>query len=143
MMWVNKKSNFLRKHMSKKEEQKSKTVLLVEDDVFIREIYDKKISLEGYKVELAKNGLEAIKKLEEITPDLILLDIIMPVMDGREVLAKLKSSKKWKNIPVVMLTNLSEKEEIEEELGLGVDEYIVKAHFTPSEVMEKIKKFLK
>ncbi len=127
--------------MTQKKSQK-KVVLLVEDDIFIREIYDRKITAEGYEVELAKDGVEAINFLKKQIPDLILLDIVMPRMDGREVLAKLKSHKEWKNIPVIMLTNLSEKEEIEEELGQGVDEYIIKAHFTPSEVMAKIKKFL-
>ncbi len=126
----------------KENNQKDKTVLLVEDDAFIREIYNKKIAMEGYQVELAENGMEAINKLKQHLPDLILLDIIMPVMDGREVLMKLKSTKEWKNIPVVMLTNLSEKEEIEEKLGQKVDDYIIKAHFTPSEVMTKIKRFL-
>jgi len=120
-----------------------KTILLVEDDVFVSDIYQTKISSEGYEVILAENGLEAIKKLEKSIPDLILLDIIMPYMDGMETLRKIKSEEKWKKIPIILLTNLSDKEKIEEALGVGADDFLIKSHFTPSEVISKVNMLLK
>ena len=115
-----------------------KTILLVEDDSFVADIYQTKIVKEGFEVVLAENGLEAIKKLESVIPDLILLDIVMPYMDGIEVLKKIKADNKWKTIPIILLTNLSEKEKIEEALGLGANDYLIKSHFTPSEVISKV-----
>lgn len=119
-----------------------KTILLVEDDVFVSDIYQTKISSEGYEVVLAENGLEAIKKLEKFIPNLILLDIVMPYMDGMETLRKIKSEEKWKKIPIILLTNLSDKEKIEEAMGVGADDFLIKSHFTPSEVISKVKMLL-
>jgi DNA-binding response OmpR family regulator len=119
-----------------------KTILLVEDDAFVSDIYQTRLEQEGYKLVLANNGLEAMKKLEEGIPNLIMLDIIMPYMDGLEVLKKLKAEEKWKKIPVIILTNLSQKEEVDEGLGIGADDYLIKSHFTPSEVVGKVKTLL-
>jgi len=120
-----------------------KTIMIVEDDTFVMDIYQTKIIKEGINVISAINGMEAIKKLEAgEKPDLILLDILMPYMGGLELLKKLKEDEKLKNIPVVLLTNLSQKEEIEEGLNLGAKDYLIKSHFTPSEVMEKINQYL-
>lgn len=120
-----------------------KTILLVEDDSFVSDIYQTKIGKEGFKVVLAENGVEAVKRLEEFTPDLILLDIVMPYMDGMEVLRKIKSQERWKKIPIILLTNLSDKEKIEEALGIGANDYLIKSHFTPSEVISKVNMVLK
>ncbi len=122
-----------------------KKIFIVEDDSFVMDIYQTKLSQSGFDVMLATNGLEAMKKIEKETdlPDLILLDIIMPYMDGLEVLKKLKNNDRFKNIPVVLLTNLSQKEEIEEGMKLGASDYLIKSHFTPSEVLEKIKNYVK
>lgn len=119
--------------------------MIVEDDTFVMDIYETKLQGEGYQILSASNGLEAIKKLEgeaEI-PNLILLDIIMPYMDGLEFLKKIKNEEKFKNIPVILLTNLSQKEEIDAGLELGANDYLIKSHFTPSEVTEKVKRILK
>ena len=121
----------------------NKTILLVEDDAFVSDIYHTKLTEEGYVVIIAENGLEAMKKLGENAPDLILLDIVMPYMDGLEVLNKLKADEKWKQIPVILLTNLSQKEEVEEGLKSGANDYLIKSHFTPSEVVTKVKALLK
>lgn len=114
--------------------------MIVEDDSFVMDIYETKLQGEGYQVLEAINGFEAIKKLEKEaeSPDLILLDIVMPYMDGLEFLKKIKSEEKFKNIPVILLTNLSQKEEIDTGLGLGANDYLIKSHFTPSEVMKKV-----
>ncbi len=120
-----------------------KTILLVEDDTFVSDIYQTKISKEGFEVIPAENGLEALKKLEARIPDLILLDIVMPYMDGIETLKKIKAKEEWKKVPIILLTNLSEKEKIEEALGLGANDYLIKSHFTPSEVISKVNMVLK
>lgn len=120
-----------------------KKILLVEDDSFVSDIYQKKIESEGFKIITAENGVEAIKKLNELIPDLILLDIVMPYMDGMDVLKEIKANEKWKNIPVILLTNLSEKEKIEEAIGIGANDYLIKSHFTPSEVIGKVNLILK
>jgi len=120
-----------------------KTIMIVEDDTFVMDIYETKIAKDGMNVISANNGMEAIKKLEEgAKPDLILFDILMPYMNGLEFLKKVKEDENLKNIPIVLLTNLSQKEEIQEGIGLGAKDYLIKSHFTPSEVMEKINKYL-
>ncbi|KKQ52209.1 MAG: Response regulator [Parcubacteria group bacterium GW2011_GWD2_38_11] len=120
----------------------AKKILIVEDDAFIRDIYQVKFSQDGFEVIIAENGLEAIKKLEQLTPDIILLDIIMPYMGGMEVLKKIKENDALKNIPIIMLTNISEKEKITEGAEYGVNEYLIKSHFTPSEVVRKVNALL-
>jgi len=117
-------------------------VLIVEDDVYISEMYKIKFESENYKIVVTDNGSEIIKIVEKEKPDIILLDIVMPVMDGFDVLKIIKSNKKFNNVPVVMLTNLSQKESIERVFELGAKSYIVKSHFTPSEVVKKVKDIL-
>src|SRR4030042_2107157 len=119
-----------------------KVILLVEDDIFVSDIYQTKLGQEGFRVLTAENGTEAIKKLKESVPDLILLDIVMPYMDGMEVLRKLKEKKEWKDIPVMLLTNLSDKEKVDEGMGMGASDYLIKSHFTPSEVVAKVRSLL-
>lgn len=122
---------------------KKMKVLLVEDDPFIRDIYQVKFFQEGLDVLTVDNGLEALKKLEQIVPDVVLLDILMPYMDGMETLKNIRSNENWKQIPVIMLTNISEKEKISEAEEYGVDDYLIKSHFTPSEVVNRVKTLLK
>lgn len=119
--------------------------MVVEDDSFVLDIYQTKLAQEGFEVVSATNGLEAMKKLQEekIRPNLILLDIVMPYMDGLEVLRKVKEDGSLKEVPIILLTNLSQKEEVEEGLSLGAVDYLIKSHFTPSEVMEKINQYIK
>ncbi|MFA6048079.1 MAG: response regulator [Parcubacteria group bacterium] len=121
----------------------AKKILIVEDDSFVMDIYHTKLTQEGFKVSTAANGMEALKKLEKERPDLILLDIIMPYVDGLEVLKKVRMMEQMKSVPIILLTNLSQKEEVDEGLALGANDYLIKSHFTPSEVLEKINKYLK
>lgn len=121
---------------------KKKKIMLVEDDLFISDIYQVKLQREGFEVLIAGNGLEALKVLEKTVPDLILLDIVMPYMDGIDVLKKIKSEEKWKKIPVILLSNISEREKIDEAMGIGADDYLLKSHFTPAEVLEKVNSVL-
>lgn len=123
-------------------EERKWTVLLAEDDIFVSDIYNLKLQKEGFEVILVPDGREAIKRLETETPDLIMLDIMMPYMDGMDVLEAIKKDDRLKNIPVLMLTNLSEKENIEKAMKMGANDYLIKAHFTPSEVINKVKALL-
>lgn len=120
-----------------------KKVLIVEDDVFVSDIYETKLKMEGYLVDVAADGREALKKLAAGKPDLMLLDLVMPYVDGFEVLDKMKNSEELKDIPVILLTNLSQKDSIDKGLELGANDYIVKSHFTPSEVMEKVRRLIR
>jgi len=119
-----------------------KKVLLVEDDEFLSELYATKLKLEGYDVILANDGEKGLRLAGEKTPDLILLDIIMPKKDGFEVLKGLKEKDTTKSIPVILLTNLSQKDEVKKGLDLGAIDYLIKAHFMPSEVVKKIKQIM-
>lgn len=121
---------------------KKKSILLVEDDEFLAELYATKLNLEGFEVDLAGDGEKGLKMVKEKNPDLVLLDIVLPKMDGFEVLKEMKAGKITKNIPVILLTNLSQKDEVKRGLDLGADDYLIKAHFMPSEVIRKIKQAL-
>src|SRR5476651_1710199 len=97
----------------------AKKILIIEDDIFIRDIYQMKFTQVGFDVAVAEDGIIALKKLEEQIPDIILLDIMMPGMNGMEVLKIMKNNEKWKKIRVIMLTNLSEKGDIMEKSEYG------------------------
>jgi len=116
-------------------------VLLVEDDSFLRDICFKKLKKEGFNVAVAVDGEEAVKKVGEFVPAIVLLDIILPAMDGFEVLKVIRSHKNRlvQNVPVIMLTNLGQEEDNKKALALGASDYLVKAHFTTEEIIEKIK----
>jgi len=120
-----------------------KYILLVEDDKFLSEMYATKLTSAGFEIETAADGQAALQKIREKTPDLILLDIVLPKMDGFEVLQFLKKDPALKNIMVIFLTNLGQKEEVDKGLALGANDYIIKAHFTPTEVVAKVKMVLK
>lgn len=123
--------------------QTKKKILIMEDDPFIARMYFKKLTELDYIVKQADNGIEGLDVLKTYKPDLIMLDIIMPQMDGFEVIRKIKESKNLANIPILLLSNLGERENIEKGLAIGADDYIIKAHFTPEEVIKRIKKLIK
>ncbi len=119
-----------------------KKVLLIEDDKFLSDMYVTKFSKLGYRIETAYDGEEGIRKIKKIKPNIILLDIRLPLKDGFEVLREAKKDQKTKDIPVILLTNLGQKEDIEEGLKLGAIDYLIKAQFTPQEVVDKVKKII-
>lgn len=121
----------------------TKKILIVEDDKFLRELVKRKLIAEGLEVVEATDGEEAVKKVKQEKPNLVLLDLILPNIDGFEVLAEIKNEETTKNIPVIILSNLGQREEIEKGLKLGAIDYMVKAHFTPGEIIEKVKNILK
>jgi DNA-binding response OmpR family regulator len=122
---------------------KKTLVLIIEDDSYISDMYKIKLESENFEVVIANDGIVGIKILEKQKPDIILLDIVMPKVDGFSVLKTIKKNSELKEIPVILLTNLSQKESVERGFELGADGYIIKAHFTPSEVIGKIKDILK
>ena len=121
---------------------KNKKVLIVEDDPFIADVYVLKLESEGYDVETAEDGLIGLKKIKQKKYDIILLDILMPNIDCFKVLEQIKMNPEVSKIPVVILTNLSQKKDIQKGLDLGATDYIIKTKFTPSEVVKTINKVL-
>ena len=121
----------------------AKTILIIEDDKFLRELISRKLTGEGFDVLEAVDGEDGIKKIKEGKSDLVLLDLILPGIDGFEVLAKLRDDAEISSIPVIILSNLGQREEVEKGLKLGAIDYLIKAHFTPGEIIEKIKNVLK
>ena len=119
-------------------------VLLVEDDLMLCEMYQMKFESEGFLVWKGNNGVEGLKLLSEKgVPDILLLDVIMPQMDGFTMLAKVKENPAWKNIPVILLTNLGQENDVKKGIAMGANDYLVKANFTPAQVVEKVKALLK
>ena len=123
-------------------EPQNTKVLIVDDDNFLLDMYSLKFRESGFLVEVAKGGSEALEKAKAMNPDVILLDIVMPQLDGFEVLRSLKKEKYAEGAIIVILTNLGQKEDVERGLALGANDYIIKAHFTPSEVVNKVKSLL-
>ena len=121
-----------------------KTVLIVEDDSFLSDMYQTKFSVSGYNVLLAQNGMQCLELLRSNTsaPDIALLDIVMPKMDGLELLELLKKDDRTKNIPIILLTNLGQDKDVKKGLEMGADMYLIKAHYTPSQVVEKVEEIL-
>ncbi|PIW91426.1 MAG: response regulator [Candidatus Nealsonbacteria bacterium CG_4_8_14_3_um_filter_37_36] len=123
-----------------------KKILIVEDDPFLIDIYTTKLKDSGFSVEVAKEGESALRKLTEEKFDLLLLDIVLPQIDGWEILGKIKNAPHQyggARLKIVILSNLGQKEEVEKGLKLGATKYLIKAHHTPSEVVEEIKAVLK
>jgi len=120
-------SNALQRFMEKR-------ILIIEDDKFLRELIIKKLNNEGYEALGAVDGEEGLEKVKKENPDLILLDLILPGIDGFEVLSKIKEDVALSSIPVIILSK---------GLKMGAVDYMIKAHFTPGEITEKIKTVLK
>ena len=120
-----------------------KRVLIVEDDFFVRDLYSRELSREGFEVSAAEDGAEGLLKAIEEKPDLILLDIMLPKMSGLDVLKTIKEKEEVKDIPVVLLTNLGQDSVIRKGFSLGAVGYLIKAAYTPTQIIEEVKKFLR
>lgn len=118
-------------------------ILVVDDDLFIRELYDTVLKKEGYEVDLAINGEEGLAKLQYGGYDLTLLDMRMPTLDGLGVLNELsKNPTTLKNGPIILLSNMGLDEQVKEGLQKGAQTYLVKADLTPDQLLENIKKLI-
>jgi len=120
-----------------------KKVFIVEDDEFLRSLNAKKLEDEGYAVAIAADGQQALDNIPKEKPNLIFLDLLLPGVSGFDVLAKIKAEAATKDIPVIVFSNLGQKEDIERAKGLGAIDFLVKANFTLDDVVAKIKDILK
>ncbi len=121
---------------------KKYTILLVDDDQILIDMYAKKMTNNGYEILSANNGKEGLAMALEKKPDLILSDLVMPDMDGFDFLKKIKSNSEIKNIPVIVLTNLSSEEDKNNALKLGAEKYFLKIELTPAQLIEELKEIL-
>ncbi|MBU3925566.1 response regulator [Patescibacteria group bacterium] len=118
-------------------------ILIIDDDEFLLDMYSIKLKEQGFDVDIAFSGLEGVEKIKGgLCPDLILVDLVMPNMDGFEFLKEVKGKNLLKNVKIIILTNLGQESDIKKGLSLGADDYIIKAHFTPSEIVKKIQTLL-
>jgi DNA-binding response OmpR family regulator len=117
-------------------------ILIVEDDKILSSMYRVKFTNSGFEVKIAENGEEGLKFMKSFNPDIVLMDLMMPIMDGFTALKKAKTDPKIANIPIVILTNLSQVEDAAETLKIGAAGHLVKSNFTPAELVEKTKEFL-
>jgi DNA-binding response OmpR family regulator len=113
------------------------TIVLLEDDEFLAEVIVRKLTTVGAKITRYRNGLEGLAAIRQLNPDLVLLDIMMPIMNGYEVLEIMKQEKLIDEIPIIVVSNSGQPVEIERVLKLGVRDYVVKVDFTPDEVLSK------
>ena len=117
-------------------------ILIVEDDPLMSRMYQKIFTFESYEVVMAGDGQEGLDKAREVVPTLILLDVMMPKLNGLQVLEKLKEDPKTKSIPVIMLTNLAGQQDAEGALAKGAIKYIIKSEHDPKEVADMVKEIL-
>lgn len=120
-------------------------ILIIEDDEILVEMYEAKFKMEGFEVEKALNGKEGLEILKKDKPDLILLDILMPEMNGFEFLKNIKKEPSYHSVPVILLTNLGDPEiDMDREMAyaLGVRDYLIKSRHTPDEVVKRAKDVL-
>ena len=122
-------------------EEKAK-ILVVEDEEILLTALREELNQSGYETEGAVDGEDGLAKVKSFKPDLVLLDLVMPKMDGMQVLKKLKENDSTKNLSVVILTNLSDYERISEALSLGAKDYLVKANYSLNDLLEKVKTVL-
>ena len=115
-----------------------KKVLIIEDDTFLNDLESKKLTSEGYTVFNANTFEEATAILEKDTPDIVMLDLMFPGIDGFVMLEKIKKDEKTKNVPVLVFSNLSSDADISRAKTLGAHEFIIKSNFTLDEVASKI-----
>lgn len=119
-----------------------KKILVVEDDDFLRSLIVNKLQKEGYVVSTEVDGATAIEKIVNNQPDLVILDLMLPAVAGLDILSEIRKNKEWKDIKVVIYSNLRDEQDIRKGLELGVSEYLVKTNFTLEELLRKVKKHL-
>lgn len=119
-----------------------KNILIVEDDDFILKAYQVKFNNEDFNILVAADGTEALTYLKKEPADLVLLDLMLPGVSGFDVLAAIRKDEKWKNVPVIVLSNLGQQNDIKRCQDLGISDYIIKSDSGIKETMERIKKHL-
>lgn len=122
--------------------KKKKKILIVEDDSLLLSIMSEKLIKEGFEVSAAKDGEEGLKQATAVYPDLILLDIMMPKMDGVTMLKKMRENEKFISTPVILLTNVGYGEQVDEALKHGVQDFLIKTNWTLNDVVGKVRQKL-
>ncbi|PIR73151.1 MAG: response regulator [Candidatus Nealsonbacteria bacterium CG10_big_fil_rev_8_21_14_0_10_36_23] len=117
-----------------------KKILIIEDEEIMIDLLQKKLTVEGYEISVARDGKEGLEKMKEVKPDLILLDIIMPKMGGFEVMEEMQKDRELKKIPVIVVSNSGQPVEIDKAQALGAKDWLIKTEFDPQEVIDKVKK---
>lgn len=117
-------------------------ILVVEDDTFLKNLIVPRLEHEGFKVAWAPEGKTALEFLKKNAPILVILDLLLPGIDGFQILQEIRNDPRLKELPVIVLSNLGEQEHIDRAKMLGADDYLVKAHFTLGEITEKINKLI-
>lgn len=120
----------------------AKKILLIEDDPFLVDIYTAKLEHSGFEVETAVDGEQALKRAGGEATDAVFLDLVLPKVDGWEILKKLRENEKFKETPIFILSNLGQPEDLEKAKSMGADKYFVKANHKPSEIVDEIMKIL-
>ncbi len=115
-----------------------KKILLIEDELTLAEFLSDKLKKEGFDVEIAEDGEIGLKKMRDLKPDLVLLDIIMPKVGGFEVIEEAKADEELKDIPIVIISNSGQPIELDRAKELGVVDWLIKTNFDPQEVVEKV-----
>jgi DNA-binding response OmpR family regulator len=122
--------------------QKKISLLLIEDDPLLISIYATRFEKEGFEVQVVDSGEKVLKLLGKVNPSLIVLDIVLPYVDGWEILEAIPKHENLKETKVVVLSNLGEKDDIEKGINLGADRYLIKANYTPTQVIAEVKNLL-
>jgi len=120
-----------------------KKITVAEDDQFLSNAYRVKLTKEGYEVKMTADGEELIESLKTDKPDLIILDLLMPKKDGFEALKEIKENPQWKNIPVIIASNLGQTNDIDQGMKMGANDYIVKSDLSLEDLVQKIKDLIK
>jgi len=123
--------------------ENKKSVLIVEDDSFLQGLVSRKLNSEGHNIFIAGSSSDVFRVLQHQKIDLILLDLLLPKVDGFEILKQLREKEETKNAPVIVFSNLSEEKDIKKAQALGISAYMIKSNFTLDELSEKIKEILK
>lgn len=118
-------------------------ILVVEDDNFLANAYRVKLTKSGFDIKIARDGDEATNILKDFAPDLIILDLVMPGKDGFTLLSELKADDKWKAVPVIIASNLGQKEDVEKGMRLGASDFVIKSNLSMNELVIKINNLIK
>jgi len=119
-----------------------KKILIIEDDLYLKELIVKKLKKENFEVLETSNGKKGLEKIKTERPDLVLLDLILPEINGYDILTQVKADPEISNIPIIIISNLGQIQEIRKGLKSGAVDYLIKAHFTPTKIIEKVKRYI-
>jgi len=118
----------------------AKKILIIEDEELMYNLLERKLTADGYKITVAKDGIEGMEMMKKEKPDLILLDIVMPKKNGFEVMEEMQKEKELRGIPIIVISNSGQPVEIDKARELGAKDWLIKTEFDPQEVIEKVRK---